>query len=172
MRSEGNCIHWQHSSPSFTSATVCGSITRLGLYLINMSCQMVVVFCGISRSACTRKYRDASESRGKRKREGVERRKRRRIQETLYKTVCLYHCKNKIAVLQLRDYPSYVINLKESSVCKTFCGRLVKFIQVSIFVARIVTQLYVPNTYLDKITNLFLQYSIYCPDYSFANTLI
>jgi len=69
---EGNCIHRPNSSPSFTSATVCESITRLGLYLINMSCQMLVVSCVISRSACTRKYRDASESSGREEGRGKE----------------------------------------------------------------------------------------------------
>ena len=40
-----------------------------------MSCQTVVVFCGISQSACTRKYRDTSVKNGS-KREDEKERKR------------------------------------------------------------------------------------------------
>ena len=48
-----------------------------------------------------------------------------------------YHCKNKIVVLAIClvttivcDCPSFLRRFKECSACKTFCGRLVKFIQV------------------------------------------
>ena len=58
-RSEGSRTRRPNSSPSFTSATVTGSITRFGLNLINISRHILGVFRVTTlQSAWSRKYRE------------------------------------------------------------------------------------------------------------------
>ena len=82
-RSEGSRTRRPNSSPSFTSATVTGSITRFGLNLITISRHILGVFrVTTPQSAWSRRYRETrgeeeEEERGRGRRgEGGERERR------------------------------------------------------------------------------------------------